>query len=369
MQEASSREQGSCRPLPTRNIRSQKPNSTLVRSPYTASPSSPKGNTGADNTGTTSGNNAAPPTNELPEDLPVNARRTQASTAKASRNICGSRFLELGLDETSPQGLPDAASAPLLAPSQFAEINGTTAVQESEHQTASSCFQSALKSAKFALTSPALSHGEKQKLRALCAACQPAQFLLLQYMHGTSEHPDSSGSLQLSAEDERRLTAAVRAATNRLVAILVIIADMRQLNAQWGQHELNSCPTQGGHGSVYGHLSQRRGAAQELDTRLEAAEKTIREQTASMGDILAKYGVKDSDSFDSTCLVTPAVPATEEQGRPEEKQPAPGLIRRCLRSIKAAMHDPALPPIAQEGSVYDICVGDSKAPRWERRQS
>ncbi|KAK7967315.1 uncharacterized protein PG986_001592 [Apiospora aurea] len=369
MQEASPREQGSCRPLLASNIRGQNPNATLVRSPYTASPSSPAGNTDADNTGTTSGNNAAPPTNELPEHLPVNARRTQASTGEASRNICSSRFRELGLDETSPQGLPGAAPALLLSPPSLAETNGTTAVQESEHQTVSSCYQSALKSAKFALTSPALSHGEKRKLRALCAACQPAQFPLLQYMHGTPEHPDFSGSPQLSAEDERRFTAAVRAATNRLVAILVIIADMRQLDAQWAQHGLSSCPIQGGHGSVYGHLSQRRGAAQELDIRLEAAEETIREQTASMGDILAKYGVKGSDSFDSTCLVTPAVPPSEEQGQPEEKQPAPGFIRRCLRSIKAAMHDPALPPIAQEGSVYDTCVGNSKAPRRERRQS
>ncbi|KAK8035112.1 hypothetical protein PG993_010107 [Apiospora rasikravindrae] len=358
MQEASSRDQGSWRRFLANKL----------RGPHDASSSSPEGNTDVDNTSMTSVKKAAPPMNELPENLPADACRTQVPTGEANRDVCDSRFLELGLDETSSQGIPHAAHRPFLPLPQRTESSGPSASQESELQKAISCFQGSLKSSKFALTSPALSHNEKQKLRALCSAYQPAQFLLLQYTHGTPERPDSSGNPQLSVEDERRLTAAVRAAANRLVAIMVPISELRQLNAMWTEHGLNPCSMQDDHGGYYRHLSQRRGAAQELDIRLEGAEEAIRNQTESLREILAKYGAKDSESVDSTCLVTPAMPVAEEKGRPEEKQLAPGLIRRCMHVIKAVMHDPALPPNSQEGSVYDLGVDHSKVPRQERRQ-
>ncbi|KAK8058605.1 hypothetical protein PG994_009053 [Apiospora phragmitis] len=208
-----SRDQGSRRPFLANKPRSHCANAVLVRNPVTTSSLPPEGTAYVDNAGTTSDRKAVPLMNESSEDLLATTQRTQLPTGEPNRNRSGSRFPEIGLDDkASPQGHRYAASVPVFLLPQLMGSNATLIGHESELQTAISSFQDTLKSLKFTLASPGMSFQEKQKLRVLCSASQPAQFLLFEYVHGTPETPESSGNPQLSDKDERRLTDGVCAA-------------------------------------------------------------------------------------------------------------------------------------------------------------
>ncbi|KAK7996194.1 hypothetical protein PG991_015661 [Apiospora marii] len=263
-----------------------------------------------------------------------------------------------------------------------------TDVLETELDAAISTFHGALKGLKFAMPKPALPLRTKSEIRALCSTSWPVQTLLLHYVHGTPEDLESPERPQLSDEDERELTEVVQTLSDCLVAIVTLVGDMlrmRAMTAEYDQYavygEYVTFGYGGGYINDYGQsLANRRKATQELSNRIRNAQEAIREETAHLREILAKYGIKDSNPSDFICLATPAVPAKSDENLPEasrseiseseESNPQPGIVARCIKSIATAARNRFLPAGSQEESASESesDTDQSRAVREERKR-
>lgn len=305
----------------------------------------------------------------------TNRPRSKSADAILAKNPYTTNFgSQWGTNEAYSAGTSSGEADSAASSSRFPKED----VPESELDAAISAFHGALKDLKFAMPKPVLPFRTRNEIRALCSASWPVQAVLLEYLHGTPEVLVSSGRPQLSDADERELTEVVQTLSDCLVGIVTQVGDLLRMSTtteEYDQYAVYGEFVMFGGGGGYSNdyiqsLANRRKATQELSDQVGNALEAIREETEHSREILAMYGIKDSNPSGFSCLATPAVAANSNENLPEASEPRPGIVARCIKTIVTAARNRFLSAESQDASASESesDTDQSRATYQERKK-